>query len=141
MRKKNLIPKSKAKTAYSLLSEVCAVIAAEPLRYDQWTWGRREGDMSPDDLTFHAYVFPACGTVGCVAGWVATLKSKRDFDMNNAGTIARRILGLGGKDAGELFSPEAARGASQSTAHAAAGVKHIRRFQKKHRAQLLAKKV
>lgn len=128
------IPKSKAKNAYELLSEVRALIVAEPKRYDQTTFIYRADDRFLD------LEMPSCGTVGCVAGWVATLKGPRKFDYEDTHTIAERILGV---DCYELFNGGAIRVSAepQTAAHAKAGAAHIRRFQKAHRAQLLAKKV
>lgn len=130
------IPKSRAKTAFALLSEVRTLILAEPLRYDQGSWLNRIED------TPEAYEqFPACGTVGCVAGWVATLKAKHKFDPEEAIQIAQDVLGLDDEQEYELFNEEAAGGKSQSLDHAREGARHIRRFQKKYCTQLLAKKV
>ena len=60
------IPRSKATNAYDLLSEIQDLIRTEPKRYNQNIWLRRvkRGEAKR----------PACGTVGCVAGWVVALK-------------------------------------------------------------------
>lgn len=130
------IPKSKAKTAYGLLSEVRTLILAEPLRYNQHDWLSRKEDHG--DLRIR---FPACGTVGCVAGWVATLKAGRKFSWMDSDVIAAPLLGLSEFQAHELFRASAADGSPQTIQHAKSGAKHIAAFQKKYRTQLLAKKV
>lgn len=129
------IPKSRAKTAYGLLSEIRALILAEPKRYDQTTFIARENDAWSFVLGLK---MPACGTVGCVAGWVATLKGPRDFSYEDASMIAEDILGVPCHD---LFNGGAVKQRPQTAAHAKAGAHHIAKFQKEHRAQLLAKKV
>jgi hypothetical protein len=132
------MPTSRAKTAYGLLSEICKLIVEEPLRYYQGDWIRREGDNLSCFLPAKKY--PSCGTVGCVAGWVATLK-RRHFSDIQTESIAQKVLGLSGDQTIELFSGSAVSGVGQTQAHARAGVRHIRRFQKKYLSQLLAKKV
>ena len=143
MKKTNLIPKSKAKNAYELLNEVKALILGEPKRYQQSMWIRRisKGDRRDE--------FPACGTVACVGGWVATLKRKA-VDEVTAGDVAMDILGLDETKAYELFNAFALvecipRGRPypepQSVAYAKLGAKHITRFQKKYAQQLKAKAV
>lgn len=117
------IPKSKAKTAYGLLSEVRAIILAEPKRYDQCDWIRT--GSGPD--------YPSCGTVACVGGWIGVLKGQHHKSQD--------ILGLSGYQAGQLFSYNAAKGQSQSLMHARSGAAHIRRFQKRYAKQLKAKAV
>lgn len=131
------IPKSKAKTANGLLSEIRKLILAEPKRYDQFDW-----------LSFEVrgLLAPACGTVGCVGGWTVFLKQGRRSNTPSAAGI----LGLSDSQADELFRGGAAgrrRGrdgveTEQSiAAHARRGAAHIRRFQKKHATQLRAKLV
>lgn len=133
--KTELIPKSRAKTAYTLLTEVRELILSEPLRYNQRDWLSRVEEHEGVCL------FPKCGTVGCVAGWVATLKEGRSFDWAKSADLARPILGLSYDQGEELFNGGAVRGTSQTVEHAKAGAQHIAAFQKKYRAQLLAKKV
>ncbi len=60
--------RTRAKTAYGVLSEVRRLILDEPLRYDQTVLlvRRDEGYSRPMG-------FPKCGTVGCRAGWVTEL--------------------------------------------------------------------
>lgn len=138
---KSLIPKSKAKTAYGLLSEIRALILAEPLRYSQRWWLMRDGKAGNFEKPQMGY--PNCGTVGCVAGWVVSVTRKRVNDSFEVEEAAQRILGLENWIAGELFTEDAVPSTiqPQTQAHAEAGARHIARFQKKYRAQLLAKKV
>lgn len=137
MAVKTKMPKSRAKTAYGLLGEVAALILAEPKRYDQ-----------RDVLTFktgdHETYFPACGTIGCVAGWTVALKASAPKVVAGNGNVlgtARKILGLTEGQEYELFVDSAVGGKSQGLTHARNGARHISQFQKKYRAQLLAKKV
>lgn len=141
---KNAIPKSKAKTAYGLLSEIRKLILEEPKRYYQGSW-RASDWLAPEQL-------PACGTVCCVAGWVDTLKSPKpagdkDWDVIEdrplAAARAIRILGLSENQSWTLFNGHAAGDYSNSdpAAHAKRGAAHIARFQKKYAAQLKAKRV
>lgn len=144
---KNAMPVSKAKNAYELLDEVIDLIAEEPLRLDQTDWRRKETD---DDVNIWES-FPACGTIGCVASWVDTLKSKRPTPVAEGfstvvgvGGSARAILGLTSRQALELFNGDAAGerdGDGGIEGHARRGILHIRKFQKKHAKQLRAKKV
>ena len=135
MRSKAL-PKSRAKTAYGLLSEIAALGLAEPKRIQMGIYLHQQGvDADPDDY------YPACGTVGCIAGWTCILKS-----LGWLGSIwgpAMELLGLNLDQANELFHDESLCAApdQQTKAHAKAVAKHIHRFQKKYAAQLKAKKV
>lgn len=132
---KSLIPKSKAKTAYGLLSEVRAIIRAEPKRYDQHDLLTIRAEHERNDST------PACGTVACVAGWVTVLKSRRPLDVDQW-DYAERKLGLTPNQGLELFRMSAAGFDDRQTPkHAQKGAAHIREFQQKYRARLLAKKV
>lgn len=133
------LPKSKAKTAYGLLSEVAKLIVAEPKRYDQ-----RNYLLTPDGPNASMFSdFPACGTIGCVAGWVVTLKAKRGRRTPNEDVceVAADLLGLHDSQVNGLFGMFTVPGLSQTAIHASNGASHIRRFQKAHAAQLKAKKV
>lgn len=143
MRAKNRIPKSRAKTAYGLLSAVCRLILDEPKRYDQSSFIIRR-DGAGGALSHHhaSRGVPACGTVGCVAGWVATLKHPKPFGYGETSYIAKRILGLSDSAAFHLFDGGACSNTRlQTKQHAKAGVAHIRRFLKEHARQLKAKRV
>jgi hypothetical protein len=141
------IPRSKAKNAYDLLSEVARLILAEPKRYAQEFYlshGMPNG--KPNSAALAGY--PACGTVGCVAGWVTTLKATTESPFLHTGQKAENILGLSTNQAGELFDASALYGVTdgdipppQTRAYAKLGAKHIRLFQRRYRAQLKAKAV
>lgn len=77
--KPQAIPRSKAKTAWGLLEDVKKAIRAEPKRADMTTFGARR---PPTDGG------PACGTVGCVAGWIALL-GRTDAVVTSVATMAR----------------------------------------------------
>lgn len=132
--------KSKAKTAYALLSEIRRLILAEPRRYNQNWWltrGRptkRAKDDAPRGI-------PSCGTVGCVAGWVYALKHRGDHVDEEC--FAAKVLGLE-SDRGmahALFAGGILTAPAQTLAHAKEGAAHIARFQKTYERRLKATKV
>ena len=131
-KRKSKMPVSKAKTAYELLGEIRKIILEEPKRYDQ------------TDTLFHCDasdpLAPACGTIGCVAGWVVALKAPKTHRMHVL-EAAARILGIHKYDSWMLFDSDQARGKPQTYSHARSGAAHIARFMKKHEAQLKAKSV
>lgn len=146
---KGKLPVSKAKTAYGLLSEIAALAIAEPKRIAMTLWLQKETGPQHRSLPEG---YPACGTVGCVGGWTIALKPTAARKINgglfgpdreDSGQRAGRRLGLTEEQADELFLPSDICNSSnqQTPAHARAVVAHIRRFQKKYRTQLLAKKV
>jgi hypothetical protein len=136
-----VMPTTKAKTAYGLLGDIAKIITAEPLRYNQ------QDTLSLRSVPAHAdlYVqFPACGTVGCVAGWVVALTHSEDvqWHIERQGrtlTRAAEVLGLNGAQHASLFYAGAVpyKVPVQTLEHAKAGAKHIDRFRREHRAQLL----
>ncbi len=140
---KTAMPKSKAKTAYGLLSEVRRIILEEPQRYNQslyLVYGQealsRAFWVPPDQR-------PSCGTVGCVAGWVVALKGDTTLTCYSVLHEAGRILGLSDKQAAPLFAYTSVptRREVGGVKHAEYGEKHIAKFQKRHAAQLKAKRV
>jgi hypothetical protein len=76
------LPISKAKTAYGLLQDVKRAIFGEPKRV---TMGCFIGRKDPDENG------PACGTVGCFAGWVNILSGNRSHHADDF--EARETLG------------------------------------------------
>lgn len=131
------IPTSKAKTAYGLLSEICALIHDEPKRLDM------SMPLACNANEFYPLA-PACGTVGCVAGWVVMLRGNPNAKMAIT-TQGADILGIPNA-VSDLFYvfPKTSRNDHQVetlTLHAAEEIKIVKAFQKKYRAQLLAKKV
>jgi len=131
------MPVSRATTAYELLAEIRQIILDEPKRYDQ-----RVFLMTPFGPSDTRADWPACGTIGCVAGWVKTLKAQPD-EYTDAENFAWDRLGLTWSQKEELFNSKAAgvRLDRHPAAHAKRGAAHIARFMKKHAAQLKAKAV
>lgn len=146
--KKTSVPKTRAKTAYGLLSAIRRLILAEPKCYDQEIYINRAGqeNFSPADE------YPFCNTVGCVAGWVVMLRHPHTTaKYNQIASRAKHILKLSGGAATELFHASAAfkpdpssrtgqyrRTDPQTPEHARYGAAHIAKFQRKYRTQLLA---
>lgn len=139
-KKNTAMPTSRAKTAYDLLSDISRIIVAEPKRYNQRiTLARRSDRGSSRRYAFRENDYPACGTIGCVAGWVVALKRPRTREAITV--AAERVLGLDGTQGCQLFTAAAAPGSTQTAAHAQRGAAHIARFQEKYAAQLKATKV
>lgn len=89
---RDAIPTSKAKTAYGLLRDVQRAILNEPKRADMECFVMSQ-DQDEDGTTGD---FPACGTVGCFAGWVTLLAGANSYNRSirqNAATVAMNILG------------------------------------------------
>lgn len=131
MADKCVIPTSKAKTAFRLLTEVIDLVADEPKRMDMGEWHSTAGsDVAP------RRGFPKCGTVGCIGGWCETLKPGHDVSD---------LLDLSADQLDELCYHksliEHAESFGQTRVHANRVIAHIRRFQKKYAAQLKAKRV
>lgn len=141
---------SRVKNAYQLLAYVCKLITAEPLRYNQGRYIARPNGLGGADKE-PSLGFPACGTVGCVAGWVATLKGPKLFTYEETDTLAKDILGLTDSQAWELFSPAPISRLIYASKHgyvlpqtelyAKFGVQHIQAFMQKHSKQLKAKEI
>lgn len=134
--KEILPPRTRAKTPIAILKAVVKAIRAEPRRYDQGDWldvwkpgdDVRRGWPKPATM-------PTCGTVGCVAGWVATLtRPKRERYPRHSTVLKRAIRALRLEDwqAGELFEGQAVAGTPGTAAYVEAGVQHIEAFMRKH---------
>lgn len=80
------IPLSRARTAYGLLRDVQRVILAEPKRVNMKTYA-----VDPEKEGYSNR--PACGTVGCFAGWVVVLSKGRQVALNGGGDEAGKLLG------------------------------------------------
>lgn len=129
------MPTSRATNAYQLLEDVRQIILAEPKRYNQMTILRRGRGLDWTPIEER----PACGTIGCVAGWVTVLNSPRS---HNPITAAQRILGLDEDQLSQLVRGDAAGLRNgRLTAHAHRGAAHIAHFLKQHAKQLKAKRV
>lgn len=77
-----LIRLSKAKTAYGLLRDVQKAIIEEPRRANMGVYTCK---LNPDTDPYA----PACGTVGCVAGWISLLSGQGRVDDD---IPARKLL-------------------------------------------------
>lgn len=143
------IPTSKAKTAWGLLQDVKRAILKEPKRANMQCY---VDTQLPKDGG------PACGTVGCFAGWVTLLSGykPRGHVRSDADDIARDILGdcnyhtVGRVDpwlgrAGFVFNGgegDACSHTEPGTAqHATAVVKRIDNFMRVNRQQLKSRKL
>lgn len=134
-----LLPKSKAKTAYGLLREVQKLALEEPKRMKMSITLAQKGTETWFDVPEYPVEYPACQTVGCIAGWVTVLKP-----TGKPGVIddAQAVLGLTDGQMEKLFMPPAlCRQPGQTPAHARAVSRHIDRFIAKHGSQLKRKKV
>ncbi len=138
--------KCQAKTAYGVLQFIRRLILEEPKRYDQRIALAIEGADGLWDN--HApYEMPACGTVGCVAGWTTALLSPSPTRIVSPVNYARLKLGLTSSQVFELFDAGAATKMtneycySQSRGHAEQGALLIQQFCQKYAKQLKAKKV
>lgn len=121
--RKTKLPKSDAKTAYVLLSDIIRLSMQEPkrMRMDSWSmqWFGNDG--------------PPCGTVGCIGGWTEVLRPN-----SRAGATLR----LTEDQKQELFFGQLCEDRSQGTLrHAKRVAAHIRRFQRRNSAQLKATRV
>ena len=135
------IPQSKAKTAWGLLQDVKRAILAEPKRIDMTVFQERKW---PSDRG------PACGTVGCFAGWVCALRGHRTYDWGvdsrvyeilghhidyytvNGGN--NHVFNSGEGDACDRTKPG-------TKAHARAVIARINKFMRLNQSALKAKKV
>ena len=134
------LPVSRATNAYNLLTKVKAVILEEPERFDQRVWWMDRRHWAGA----WSVRWPACGTVGCVAGWVVALTHGRPNTLRLMGGMeisAGNILGLTDVQAVELFLYGPPMDGltvtqAQTEAYARAGAQHIEQFQNRHEAQL-----
>ena len=67
MSRLQAIPRSKAKTAWGLCQDVIRAIKKEPKRADMAVFA---ASLLPQNGG------PACGTIGCLAGWICLLAGK-----------------------------------------------------------------
>jgi hypothetical protein len=128
-----LRPKSKAKTAYELLEEIRALTLEEPRRYNQNQY------LSFDVDEEHGG--PACGTVGCRAGWVVALRAKRPRLVTTHWIYARKVLGLDAAQCNDLFGYAAVGGLPGTREHAELGAAQLTEFMRRHEQQLKRKRL
>lgn len=133
------VPKSKATNAYELLSEVCQAITEEPKRMNLMNWS-----LSPKQVV-QMKAPPACGTVGCIAGWVTFLKDRMVRPSSYIRERAETLLGDNSwstkMSLGNLFSPRFSDVPSKpgTIRHAKQVVARIRKYQEVHEAELKAR--
>jgi hypothetical protein len=117
----NELPVSKATNLYDLLDDVVTAAEEEPKRFDQGWWiGRYPTVTWPPNSCITAHIrdigAPACGVVGCTAGWIVVLSGNlpNTLDWNNPDVgsfvrnVAARMLGRVdvegiGRDISSLF--------------------------------------
>lgn len=157
-----LIPHSKATNSYDLLNDVCRAMREEPKRVNF-------GDWLSTESAKHMYAEapePACGTVGCIAGWCAILKApdasllRQVEDCTAFFSLAFRngTVSSGPRAAALSLFPESLQfdaerlfygsapythldreaGAIGTRQHARYVIRHIRQFQQKHKNALKA---
>ena len=81
MSRLQAIPRSKAKTAWGLCQDVIRTIKEEPKRVDMAVF---TANLLPQNGG------PACGTIGCLAGWICHLAEKPGTHANDI--VAKHII-------------------------------------------------
>ena len=137
----DLIPHSHATTSWELLEDVVKTIDQEPKRFDWAIWTNTDADYY-----LPAQDAPACGTTGCIAGWVNLLTASDErgvrspwdarswFPRELATELSALFLGMGDYSHGPL---ERGRGET-CTEYVARGLSAIRAFMEKHEEALKA---
>lgn len=138
------IPRFRGKTALDALKWVQRVIKREPKRYNQTIVCHIRGGYDSSHVLEDNY--PACGTIGCVAGWIfagtAPKVVRNDVEgFTNALFVARKLLGLSGPQSAALFHGGAAMGDGQTQEHADSGIRHIQNFIDLYKRQLRARRI
>jgi hypothetical protein len=90
-----------------LLKQIKKHILEEPRRFIMWTWKltkRSSGSVYRSDGGNGMVEFAKCNTAACIGGWACILSGKRFF-YYDAGTSARKLLGLTQNQADQLFDP------------------------------------
>lgn len=100
----DFIPVSHATNSYDLLTDVIAAIREEPKRIYMDEYVRSAQAIELDEMEA-----PACGTQGCIAGWVMYLKcDRRKAQANEMGGIGIfNLSGQGVSTFAESLMPEA----------------------------------
>jgi hypothetical protein len=159
--KRKALPIFKGKTVYRLLTFIKKLVNAEPKRINMCyvlMKGTGIQQVAADRLARNEHraqlglkllrplKTPACGTVGCIAGWSDVVTGfAQDDNIRNDGyyhEIGQR-LGLTNGQIDELFMPNHLVSSQnhQTRRHANAVITHITKFQKKYRQQLTTTKV
>lgn len=145
---------STATNAYDLLEEVKEIIKTDPKRYNQTFWlarsvknadplmgGWGDTNISPHPRPALKNQMSQCGTMGCVAGWIGSLKFGKEALHEDVQSYAQKILGLTDIQAETLFHDEAAGDRDSVVDHADRGIAHITAFQQRHEKKLRAKRI
>lgn len=140
---------SRARTAYGFLRDVQRTILADHQSADMTTVCMWASDVDEDDM-----LRPACGVVGCFAGWVNLKSLGRELTLQQSGVQnARNFLGstlnysFGGPDGDSYYVFNAGSGDRCETtkpgtkAHARAVARRIDGFIKRNEAALRARKL
>lgn len=69
------LPVSRATNAYELMEDVNAAILAEPCRLNMTAWVKMFQNIQ--NISSVDGSIPACGTIGCYAGWTTFLHDQR----------------------------------------------------------------
>lgn len=141
-RKQKELPLSNAKTAYSLLQDVKKAILEEPKRVNMTTYYKETTRRNA----------PACGTVGCFAGWVcilAGIRKENSYDLSVDDDGAREVLGdnldydtANGYNVFNSGDGDDCKNTKPGTVeHARAVVNRINRFMQVNKAKLIKRKL
>ncbi len=133
--------RSTATTAYALLDDLVTLVERDPLRMYLADW--IVTDPSEQLTIATCFRVPACGTLGCIAGWICLLTNTRTHSAM-AGIAARDILGK--PTVVDLFSapvvlPQQSSSQYGTPAYARLVIDRIRSFQREHEAHLRAQPV
>ncbi len=123
--------RTRAKTPVGILRHVARLILDEPKRFYQELF-LVKGQPGQKSISNHR--FPACGIIGCVAGWVV-VATGREHSEASVCSMAASALGLDRFQTFELFrgvALDSCLSADGTKAYARAGVRHIAKFVKKH---------
>lgn len=140
-------------TPYDILTTIQALAKEEPRRIYMNLWisksvkyinGVLQRSQEERGERRTKYIMPACGTVGCIAGWAKALLNPTgitDGDNVDAHGYARDVLGLTNEQAYSLFAPGGLetwpKGGTR--AHALQFIAHIEAFKVANEAQLKSK--
>lgn len=139
MQKLKPLPRSKAKTAWNLMLDVRRAIKKEPKRANMRVAFE---ERHPKDGG------PACGSVGCIAGWICALLNRKEF-FGRIG-IARSVLGprinyYTAGDGWDVFNSGSGDSCALTRpgtkAHANAVISRIDKFMKINKKALKARKI
>lgn len=132
-------------TAYDILTHVAKLMQEEPRRLDMsWFVLKYKGKNSGYE---HTTMAPACGTVGCVSGWI-TMNARIANPLRHAAGDSYQLLGTFNSpsletDFHSLFfhTHPLDVGNPGSRAYARAVAKRVREVRDKHRTYLKARKI